>query len=104
MARSLLLLLLCLWLSPTLSQLTYKNCPLEYYLSAPNTCRMCAADLPGCRLCSSTASCAACSDQYYLQGGQCVSCQSAITACVACFNTTTCYQCLSPYYLYNGTC
>lgn len=52
--------------TPAGPQYSFQNCPTEYYRNSTDSCRLCALDLLGCRKCTNSTSCLACSDQFYL--------------------------------------
>ena len=82
-----------------------QHCPAEYYRNGTDTCRFCADDLVGCRMCTNGTECIECSDQYYLDGsGQCLLCINQINACILCSDQSTCTFCGSSHYVDAGSC
>jgi hypothetical protein len=56
-----------------------QGCPVEQYLNA-SSCKFCASDIIGCRICNSSSYCFNCTDGYYINtaNNRCNTCSSAI--------------------------
>jgi len=76
------------------------SCPAATFQDTISSCADCAA---GCSICSSLASCSACTQNYYISGVQCLSCDVSCLTCNGGLGTN-CLSCNTNGLLYHGTC
>ncbi|CAM6001856.1 unnamed protein product [Sphagnum balticum] len=75
------------------------SCPSETYYNS-TACRLCALDMPGCRLCNVSTLCYECTQQYYRDSTKlCQLCSQIIPGCDLCSSASVCRSCLPTYYL-----